>query len=476
MQPARVSSRPSNAPPRWATPRNPDRVTVAPRALKVARALGIALLPWQIAALEVAGEVDPATGRFAYPEVVLIVPRRAGKTTVTLVDLLRVAFAGRRRRGWYTAHRREVGAALWRDEWFPTVEASRLAPLIASRRSNGSESMTVGALGSTVRLFAPSGEALRSQNANTVVIDEAREFTADQGAALEAAVAPAQAVPRRRQRWVVSNAGGPHSTWLASKRDAALEAFEEGRPTRTCFLEWSADPDLDPDDPSLWHLAHPALGRHLDLEALLEDRELVGPERFRVEYLGLWTPTGTGTAWATAWDGCGAPEVKADDPVTFAVELDPDRLWCSIVAAGAAPGGRIALELVDRAPHGDWLLPRLRALVERHEPLGVAFDGGGPLASDAPSLRQLTTTVYEARTREVIAASGWLADAVEAGRVVHRHQGELTASVVAAERRAVGGAWLWRRSSAAVLDAGPVLAGSLAAWYQAHASSGVGVF
>lgn len=463
-------------PPRWSTPRNLDRPTVAGRGLKVARALGVRLLPWQITTLEVAGEVDPATGRFAYPEVVLVVPRRAGKTTVVLVDLLRVAFAGRRRRGWYTAHRREVGAALWRDEWFPAVESSSLSALVATRRSNGSEAMTVAALGSTVRLFAPSGEALRSQNANTVVVDEAREFTADAGSALEAAVAPAQAVPRRRQRWVVSNAGGPHSTWLAAKRDAALEALSEGRPTRSCYLEWSADPDADPEDPATWPAAHPALGRHVDVAALIEDRELVGPERFAVEYLGLWTPTGAGTTWARAWDGCGDVDAAPADPVTLAVDLDPDRLWTSIVAAGAAGGDRVALELIDRRPHGDWLLPRLEHLVATHAPAAIAFDVGGPLASDAPTLQRLRCTVLEARTREVMAASGWFADAVEAGRVAHRHQPELTAAVIAAERRPVAGAWLWKRTSAAVLDAGPVLAASLAAWHHHHVTPGITVY
>jgi hypothetical protein len=132
----------------------------------------------------------------AYPLVVWIVPRRAGKSLAALVNALTVVTAAPRRRAWYAPHRREVGAALWRDDWFDRVRGSRLSPLIQLRQSNGSESMTVRRYGSTFRLFAPDGQALRSQDADLVIVDEAREFPLEVGARLEAAVRPALTVTR----------------------------------------------------------------------------------------------------------------------------------------------------------------------------------------------------------------------------------------------------------------------------------------
>jgi hypothetical protein len=453
-------------PPRFKTPADPTAPNVSGSSVRVAQLLEHQLLPWQLELLQLAGEVDPTTGRMRYEQVLVVVPRRAGKSLAALCNLLRVIFSGRGRRGWYTAHRREVGAALWRDEWFPMVDASPLARVVDTRRSNGSEALSVRRLASTVRLFAPDGQALRSQNADCVVVDEAREFTVDQGALLEGAVAPAQALPKRRQRWVVSNAGGLHSSWLKAKRDAAMAALELGEPTRTAFYEWSAPPDAADEDPAVWAAAHPRIGHGLQLEALAADLELIGADRFRIEYLGIWPRLDTASPLADAWAAGARPQVALADPVWLAVELDTDRLYSCVVAAGwsRAEPGRVALELVDRRPHGPWLLPRLAQLVADHEPAGLVFDRGGPLASEAAGLADLETQVVEARTDLVAASAGGFHDRVLAGEVTHPTDEVLDLAVTAGERRPAGGSTVYRRMSAAVVDVGPLIASSLAVY------------
>ena len=49
----------------------------------MAEALGWPLMGWQRYVADVAGEIDPATGLFAYAAVGLTVPRQSGKTTLT---------------------------------------------------------------------------------------------------------------------------------------------------------------------------------------------------------------------------------------------------------------------------------------------------------------------------------------------------------------------------------------------------------
>src|SRR5205809_710682 len=71
-------------PPRWATPRRADRISVGDGVDTVARLLRMPLLPWQRVVADVAGELVDGGGRFAYPLVVVVVPRRAGKTALTL--------------------------------------------------------------------------------------------------------------------------------------------------------------------------------------------------------------------------------------------------------------------------------------------------------------------------------------------------------------------------------------------------------
>ena len=65
----------SSCPPRFSTARNLLRSTYGPRVAQTARLLGLELMPWQQFVADVALEVDPSTGRLAYREVVLTVPR-----------------------------------------------------------------------------------------------------------------------------------------------------------------------------------------------------------------------------------------------------------------------------------------------------------------------------------------------------------------------------------------------------------------
>jgi hypothetical protein len=72
---------------------------MGPGWAQVARALGRPLIPWQETLAAVAGELEWDDNRLAwrpaYPTVIVVVPRRAGKTTLGLVRL--VAECHRRR-------------------------------------------------------------------------------------------------------------------------------------------------------------------------------------------------------------------------------------------------------------------------------------------------------------------------------------------------------------------------------------------
>ena len=55
--------------------------------------LGTPLMPWQQRVADTALEVDPGTGRLAYREVTLTVPRQSGKTTLILALAVHRALA-----------------------------------------------------------------------------------------------------------------------------------------------------------------------------------------------------------------------------------------------------------------------------------------------------------------------------------------------------------------------------------------------
>jgi len=400
----------------------------------------------------------------------LIAPRRAGKSALMLARALATIRAPHGR-AFYTSAHRENAARMWRDDWFPTVERSALGPYTRLVYGNGSETIAYrkGLGGSTFRLVAASGDAIRGAATNLVIIDEARGLSVDEGDELERAVFPTQATGAGGQTWIVSNAGTAASAWLARWRDLGRQAVAEGRTSRLAYVEYAAPPDADPADEATWWRAHPGLGHHVNLDALRADYEVMAPDAFACEYLGWWPETLVDTVLVDAWLA-GVADVALVDPVVFALEVDEDRTTASIVAAGSGGDDRVVVELVEHRPHGPWVGPRLVELAERWSPMAVVWDAGGPAGALAPELVEVPTRLVPYRTAEVTAAAGWFYDrVVYTADVVHRADVDLDGAIAAARRRRAGGAWLFDRRQP---GACPLIAATMAVWAHRDATLG----
>ena len=430
--------------------------------------LGQPLTPPQREALALLGE-RLESGRLAYPRAVIIWPRRAGKSRTMLTGGLSTGLGGRRRRSFYAAHRRETASALWRDEWFPLIDDGPLRRLVGIRRANGSEAMTWRGTHSTFRLLPPNGNVMRSFSAHRAFLDEAREWTPEQGADAEAGIFPTQATTDG-QTILLSSAGDGRSTWLRGWVDRGRLAVLEGRDRGLAYIEYSAPLDADPDAEETWWACHPGLGYHVPVEALRTDADpLTGmsPSQFRAEYLGWWPEALVDGELVESWNlDYGAPVL--DGPVTFGVEVDERREWSTIVAAGGS-GARPVVELVEHRAHGTWLVPRLHDLCARHNPVGVAWDAAGPANALAPELAELPTRLVPLRTNLVTAAAGRFHDLVLDRRVAHRPDPTMSAAVAAGRRKRTGGAWLFDRREP---GAGPLIAATLAVWILADGMLG----
>jgi hypothetical protein len=417
-------------------------------------------IPWQRHAAHLLGERLP-NGLPAFPRAVVIVPRRAGKTRLMLGKGLATGAGARYRRSFYASHRRETAAAMWVDDWFPWVEDGPLARHVKVVRGKGGEALIWRRTRSTLRLLPPDGDAMRSFASNLAILDEAREWTVDQGDAAERGVFPTQATGVGGQTLIVSSAGTAKSAWLRKWVDLGRASALAGRTDGIAHIEYAAPVDADPYDEATWWLGHPGLGHHVNIEALRADAEVMTPDAFGAEYLGWWPETLIDSKLVDAWSAHAA-DVDLADPVVFAVEVDDDREWCDIVAVGDGPGGGVVVELVEHRPHGPWVGPRLAELVERWSPLAVAYDRGGPAAALGPDLADVPARLVSLNTPECTAAAGWFYDAVtKAGTVWHRADDVLDAAITAARRRRAGGSWLFDRRQP---GAGPLIAASLAAW------------
>src|SRR5882672_11357893 len=396
--------------PRWATPRRPDRLSYGPAVAEVARILapgarldgGVGFMPWQTQVADVAGEVNPATGRFFYDTVVVVVPRQAGKTLAALATQIQRATIGRRQRGWYTAQTQKDAANKFRLEWAPLVQASGLGPLIKVRQQAGSQGFTLSRVGSTVNLFAPVERAIHGDQADCVMIDEGWAFDIGTGLALETSIRPAQATRRHRQLWLISAGGTEASTWLIKFQKLGRAAVEADTGGGIAYFEWSAADhlrDIDPYDRDLWWATHPALGFTIEEETIAADADTMDVAEFCRAYLCVPTAHLTDQKIpAQSWGYCCAPASQCDDPIAIAFELERRGV------------------LITRAGAGD-----------------------------------------------VASACGDFYDAVVEDRLRHRGQGLLDAAVGGAGTRPIGEAWGWARRSSTT-DISPLVAVTLARW------------
>jgi hypothetical protein len=451
--------------PRFATPRNPTRDTRGYVALAhLTRLRRAPPYPWQYDVAEVAGELRDDGQGFAYPVVVLAVPRRAGKTTLTLATgLERMDLLGDAR-CWYTANRREVAAKVFRDEWAPML--ARLEHRYRIRRSQGSEGVHRRGAGSSssLQLFAPTADALHSTNADAVLVDEAWSFTLDAGEELEAGIRPAQLTRPWRQTWIISAGGTIESTWL----DRWLVAGENGTPGVALF-DYGADadaPDYDPADPAVWARSHPTAGYGFGLDALRSEWELAADvAAFERAYLNVWPRPSRQRAGAglelAAWSAAARPTLRLDGrPTALAFDVAGDRSSAAIAGAWRLDDG-VAVKVLDVVTVG--------ALGARIVELRRAWRGV-PLVAD--SLVAAGVVAELARRRigvDALGASdharacGAFVDELGAGRLRHHAQEVLDDAVLVAGRRPLGDAWLWsrRRSTGSIA---PLVAVTLAAW------------
>lgn len=443
--------------PRLATPRDPSRPTDGAAGAFVAHLHGRPWLPWQRAAADLAGEQLPG-GRYAYPVVVVLVPRQTGKTTWAFDLAMGRALDQPDYRAAYTAQTGQVTTERF-TERMTAAAASPLARVIAARRSAGTERLRFPR-GSFVKAFPPKDGALRGSALDLVIVDEPQEIDEQQGLALDQTILPTFTTRPRRQLILCGTAGTDRSRFLAR-----YLAMARGGAAGVALVEYGAAPEDDPAAPEVWHAVHPGLAAGLtDDDALTSALSVLGASGFAREYLNVWQSSTDRTITDADWAAIRHRDVTPADGVApvLGVDVAVDRSRAAVVACWPDTAGVPTLELVAYRPGVDWVAAEVARLHAAHR-APVWIDGGtGPAATVAADpLLAGRDWLHPAGPREYTAACAGLFDSVGAGSVAHRGDKALDAAVAGAVRRTVAEGWAWaRRTSTA--DVAPLVAASLA--------------
>lgn len=428
-------------------------------AVDLAASAGLFLDPWQRYVLEESLRTK-VNGRWLCRNVCLIVSRQNGKGSVLEArELFGLYLANEQII--HTAHQFKTSADHFKRirgliEGSPDLKGELKVRGI--RESHGEESITLKS-GSQLRFLARSvnGSGRGFTKIDMLAVDEAYQA----GSASLSALLPTQMAAADPQTWYTSSAfdRGEDSTTLIRLRDLGRQGGSE----QLGYFEWSAEPDADPDDPVARAQANPGLGIRLPFDNLQSQREGMSPEDFLVEHMSVWPETGVSDPVfsLSRWLDLSDVRSKASEIQAFAVEIDIERAWSTIGAAGPRPGG-MHVEVFDHQRGVAWLLPRCLDLAVAHPEAVFAIDGAAPAADQIPAFEAAGLRVLVLSAQDVASACAGMVDAVDQRLVWHGPQPGLDDAVAVAKKRPWrdGGFSFGRRASAAPI--GPLVSVTLA--------------
>jgi hypothetical protein len=352
-----------------------------------------------------------------------------------------------------------------------------------TRELDGAGNPIPGSVGSRYKIAASNAEGGRSLTIDRLILDELRQH--HDYSAWDAAE-PATAAVWDAQIFALSNAGDDTSVVLNDHREAALEFIEwwdeNGSPEvgelllrggtpagmrgdfRLGLFEWSAPVGSDPTDVYALAQANPNMNRRLDGEALVAAgaRALakggLALSGFYTEKMCIKVPKLDPAINTQAWAAGGIVGTldAARSRVALCIDVSPDELHCSLIAAAVMADDQVRVEAIQA-----WEGPKcvddarrdLPALVRRVRPQVLGWFPNGPAAPLGADLKPregrrplLPTSVRVEEIRgELATVCMGLAEQVQARKVLHSNDPLIDAHIGGAERLRRGATWVFSR-------------------------------
>ena len=440
--------------------------TAWPRVKAQARLCGIEYDAWQDGLGRcMLGKLESGLYAAGVGGVVISICRQVGKTFLIGTTIVMLCITNNRPlKVLWTAHRSRTS-----DETFKFMCALVRRPAMARyvdgepRRANGQQEITF-ANGSRILFGArENGFGRGFDNVDIEVFDEAQILGER---ALDDMVPATNAAPNP----LIVYMGTPPkpsdpSEVFASRRREALA----GRSRDTMYVEFSADPDADPDDPDQWAKANPSYPARTSKAAIERMRRNLGEDSFRREGLGVWDETDAlAVIDPKLWQAGERVERQPGGVVSFGIDMPPDRGALAIGACMRYADGSAHVELAEfrdtRREGVAWAADWIRA--RWAHTACVSIDAQSPAMVLLPELKARHVPVKVVTAGEMGQACGRVLDLLQAGLLFHlpdRDQPQLARAVAGAVTRPIGrsGAFGWDKTGAE-MDISPLVAVTVA--------------
>lgn len=417
----------------------PYEATLGNRAIELYKQTGREPQPWQEALVYDIRAVDEDE-LFVHSKFGYEIPRRNGKGEIITIVELDDLFAGRRTL--HTAHRTTTSssaalrlATLLKDMGYEEVQrVSRDEVYTKSytySKQFGLERITLLDTGGRVDFRTRTAKGGLGEGFDTLIIDEAQEYTDDQQSSLQ---------------YVVSDSANPQillcgtpptmvssGTIFPKLRTECLA----GRTQDTGWAEWSTEHMADCNDVDLWYECNPAMGYQLN-ERKIRAEDKSDELDFNIQRLGYWSKHNLKSEISvTEWEGikCEAPPKVSD---RLYVGIKYSKTNASVSVATKTEDGKVFFEAIDCRPtrNGNyWIINLLLQM----DPEVIVIDGRG--AQDvlkAELDEQKVKGVILPSVKEVIIANTKFEQLLYTQEICHMNQPSLRQVATNCEKRAIG--------------------------------------
>lgn len=417
------------------------RSTDGPDAVRVLRAGGTVLDPWQSDILD-DWMGRTVSGKWAAPTAGGSVPRQNGKSLLV---------QGRAEAGMlllnetviYTAHLQKTATETF-EEMRTFFESRTLRRHVAEIKTALGREQIILKSGARIKFLARTRNGGRGQHGDLLIFDEAQEL--DETA--QGSFIPAISASLNPQTIYVGTPPGPDAvgTVFRALRKRALG----GETRKAAWFEFSVPEIGNVKNPARWAATNPALGRRIQYSTIEGEAEQLDPDTFARERLGWWSPVATETLdYAIdrkAWDACASEAEKPEGKTAYGVKFAADGSAVCLCGAVIPKDGPARVSLIEQQPTGRGLAWLVAWLNERYDRAScVVIDGRNGVDVLVERIRptwKAKSAVLRPSARDVIASVGLLVTTVnERGLTWYKPQQALNESAITSIKRPISGGY-----------------------------------
>lgn len=319
--------------------------------------------------------------------------------------------------------------------------------------------------GARIKFLARTRNGGRGQHGDLLIFDEALELDVDS----QASFLPAISASLNPQVIYISSPPTAQSTGEVFRniRKRALNKESD----RLAWFEWSVEEIGDVKDKTRWYATNPSLGILIQESTVESECDQMDADTFARERLGWWSELEGRVDHvinASEWESCKTDNPNKDGLVVYAVKFSPDGSTGVLAACHKPENGLPFVYVVESRSLSrglGWFVDTLTANWRKAAQIVIDGQSNAQALNDRLLENHVSDSVIvRPATKDVIAASQTLLNAVKERSMCHYGQPALDISATKTKKRLIGSSGGWGFSSTDEADATLIEACALALW------------